>query len=166
MYQTIAVISMRKQLGLKKAVHIQKKILEQKETVRDARKSERYFTRNRKMSFQELLLYQLNIPKCSTQIGLNRFWQIIKKKGKPMSQQAFSKARDHYDHSPFEKMFRAVVEAQYSGEYEYETWNDLLVLAIDATGISLPNMRALREAFGVTGERQRRHRRWAAYFTM
>lgn len=142
---------MRKQLGLEKAVHIQKKISEQKETVRDARTSEKYFTRNRKMSFQELLLYQLNMPKCATQTGLNRFWHAIRKKGKPMSQQAFSKARDHYDHSPFEKIFRAVVEAQYGGEYEYETWNDLLVLAIDATRISLPSTNVLREAFGVTG---------------
>jgi hypothetical protein len=142
---------MRKQLCLEKAVHIQKTVSERRETMQDARTSERYFTRNRKMSFQELLLYQLNMPKCAAQTGLNRFWHTVRKNGEPMSQQAFSKARDHYDHSPFEKIFRAVVEAQYSGEYEYETWNGLLVLSIDGTRISLPSTDVLRATFGVTG---------------
>jgi hypothetical protein len=61
------------------------------------------------------------------------------------------KARSHFDHSPFEKMFRRIVWRQYRGEYEIDLWNDWKVFAIDGTAIALPNTRELRDIFGVSG---------------
>jgi hypothetical protein len=41
-----------------------------------------------------------------------------------MSQQALSKARSHFDHSPFELIFRDLVQQRYCGEHEIHLWHD------------------------------------------
>jgi hypothetical protein len=148
----MAVAKMERYIKLTSLAEINRVIAEAPGTLTESRASERYFTRKRKMNFKDLLWYLLNQPKCSTQTALNRFWETLGKKGTPMSQQAFSKARDHFNHTPFEKMFRAVVEEQYSGKYDPRTWNGLMLMAVDGTHISLPAVGELREYFGVTGK--------------
>ena len=51
-----------------------------------------YFTRKRKMTFGDLILYMLNSYNCSTQCGLRRFFATVRNQF-PMRQQSFSKAR-------------------------------------------------------------------------
>jgi hypothetical protein len=68
-----------------------------------------------------------------------------------MSQQAFSKARSHIDHSPFVTMFREVVSEVYSGEWGIGVWKGYQILAVDGSDIALPNMPNLLKAFGGTG---------------
>jgi hypothetical protein len=53
-----------------------------------------------------------------------------------MSQQVFSKARSHFDHTPFEAMFREVTEEQYRGEYDLEHWKGYQILAVDGSEIA------------------------------
>ena len=67
-----------------------------------------------------------------------------------MTQQALSKARTHFDHSPFLKAFYEVVNAEYNLDndsnlprrYGYK------FLAVDGSIISLPNLPELKKMFG------------------
>ena len=113
-----------------------------RKTLEDARLSPHYFTRNRKMSFQEILRYLISGCKMSTQACLNEFFEKIGK-NMHMTQQALSKARNHFDHSPFLKAFYALRDKEYSfvNEDNLKRLYGFLFVAID----DLP---ALREAFG------------------
>jgi hypothetical protein len=121
------------------------------ETMAEARLEPRFFTRNRKMSFQEIIMFILGGIHSSTQSALNRFLGKYLIPENIMSQQALSKARSHFDHSPFEKMFRACVEMRYCGEHEIGTLYDYHVLAVDGSSIALPDMPGLLKEFGGTG---------------
>ena len=73
-------------------------------TLEEARTETRHFTRSRKMPFARLLEYLLHGSKGATQSVLNEFLQGSEE-GIHMTQQALSKARTHFDHSPFLKAF-------------------------------------------------------------
>ena len=118
-------------------------------TLEEARTSPKYFTRRRKMPFARLLQYLLCGCKGATQAVLNKFFQ---RGGDTihMTQQALSKARSHFDHSPFMKAFYATVHAEYNLErdsvlprrYGYK------FIAIDGSVTALPNLPDLALAFG------------------
>lgn len=118
-------------------------------TMEEARTEARHFTRNRKMPFARLLAYLLHGSKGATQSVLNQFLQGLEE-GIHMTQQALSKARTHFDHSPFLKAFYEVVNAEYNlsndpnppRRYGYK------FLAIDGSVIPLPNFPELKKLFG------------------
>jgi len=118
-------------------------------TMEEARTEARHFTRNRKMPFGRLLEYLLHGSKSATQSALNEFFKG-QEEGSHMTQQALSKARTHFDHSPFLKAFYEVVNAEYNLDndanlprrYGYK------FLAVDGSVISLPNLPELKERFG------------------
>ena len=100
-------------MKLLKCAEILIAIFTAKKTLEEARFSPCYFTRNRKMSFQEILCYLIRGSKMSTQACLNEFFENIGKT-MHMTQQALSKARNHFDHSPFLKAFYALRDEEYS----------------------------------------------------
>ena len=118
-------------------------------TMEEARTEARHFTRNRKMPFGRLLEYLLHGSKSATQSALNEFFKG-QEEGSHMTQQALSKSRTHFDHSPFLKAFYEVVNAEYNLDndanlprrYGYK------FLAVDGSVISLPNLPELKERFG------------------
>ena len=73
-------------------------------TLEEARTEARHFTRDRKMPFERLLEYLLHGSKGAAQSVLNEFFQGLEE-GIHMTQQALSKARNHFDRSPFLKAF-------------------------------------------------------------
>ncbi len=97
-------------------------ILNAPATLTRARLKAEAFTRTRSMPFTEALKFMLDMSKNALQVRLNRFFKH-KNGGDPISQQAFSKLRANFDHSPFETMFRAAVAEEYSGRFEHELWN-------------------------------------------
>ncbi|MDR2528022.1 MAG: hypothetical protein LBD04_03250, partial [Synergistaceae bacterium] len=109
-------------------------------TLEAARLKSTFFTRNRKMSFPQILLFILKGINTSTQSALNRFFRIDPADGSSINQQALSKARSHFDHSPFEKMFRAVVEMRYCGEHAVRLRCGCRVPAVDGSAVALPGM--------------------------
>ena len=134
-------------MKIKGLLQILHQIIHAPETLLTARLSERYFIRNRKMSFTEVLCFFFDMRKTSLQTRLNLFFD-----GEPMiSEQAFSKARSHFDYSPFETMVRAVVAKEYSGDHVLPLWNGYHVFAVDGSYLWLPKNEELREAFGVRG---------------
>ena len=118
-------------------------------TLEEARTETRHFTRSRKMPFARLLECLLRGSKGATQSVLNEFFQGLEE-GIHMTQQALSKARNHFDHSPFLKAFYEVVNAEYNLDndanlprrYGYK------FLAVDGSIISLPNFPELKKLFG------------------
>lgn len=128
-------------------------ILKNPSTLIESRFSPRYFTRNRKMPFPKLLKYLLSMIKTSTQAALNVFFE---EENITMSQQALSKARSKFNHTPFLKLFIAVRNALYgeSNRPYLERFEDkYYLIAIDGSELALPNIPKLREKFGGTGSK-------------
>ena len=137
-------------MKLKQLIEILREIIYSLETLKKARTSERYFTRNRKMTFSMHLTMQFDLLKTTIQTRLNRF--LSRNGNQTMSEQAFSKARNHYDHSPFETMVRTLVETEYNNPEQLPTWLGYFLLAVDGTYLQLPKAEELREEFGTRGE--------------
>jgi len=120
------------------------------ETLGIARLNEKAFTRNRKMPFANAISFLLDMRKTTLQTRLNLYFQHTER-GNPISQQAFSKLRMNFDHSPFETMVRECVKKEYSGEYKLPLWCGFHVLAVDGSYLQLPRTDSLRSEYGVRG---------------
>ena len=118
-------------------------------TLERARLAPQYFTRKRKMPFHKILQYLLRGSKCATQAALNEFF-LHMGESIHMTQQALSKARSHFDHSPFQEAFNATVNAEYCLEKDslLKRMGGYKLFAIDGSIIALPNLPKLRETFG------------------
>jgi len=92
----------------------------------------------------------LDMRKTTLQTRLNLYFKTMES-GEPISQQAFSKLRMNFDHSPFEKMVRETIKTEYSGEYELPLFQGYHVLAVDGSYLQLPRTDELRQEFGVRG---------------
>lgn len=111
-------------------------------TLNESRLKPEYFTRNRKLPFEKLLKFLLSMHKTSSQSALNNFFE---NGGETMSQQALSKARSKFDHTPFSKLFDGVRDAFYGKEYldEMNKYHGKLIIAIDGSETVLPNLPTL-----------------------
>ena len=121
-----------------------------KDTLNTAKLQENAFIRKRKMSFASAVSFLLDMRKTTLQTRLNLYFKTTEG-GEPISQQAFSKLRMNFDHSPFEKMVREAVKMEYSGEYELPLFQGYHVLAVDGSYLQLPRTDKLRQEFGVRG---------------
>jgi hypothetical protein len=118
-------------------------------TKEEARKSAEYFTRNRGMSFSENVIFVINKGNATIQTELNRFFTNHKKEDESISEQAFSKARNHYNESPFVKLFKMTAEESYKeGSALSKTYRGYYLFAIDGTDIVLPQSPELRFKYG------------------
>ena len=139
-------------LSLAIAIAISASLMRADSTLNESRLKPQYFTRNRKLPFQKLLKYLLSMHKSSSQSALNNF---LEREGITMSQQALSKARSKFDHTPFLKLFTAIRDAFYGTEYinTLRKYNNKFIIAIDGSDTSLPNLPSLLEKFGGTGSK-------------
>ena len=96
------------------AIEITREIIYADSTLEESRFRPEYFTRNRLMPFYKLLRFLLSMYKTSSQTALNQFFE---KEEVTMSQQALSKARNKFDHSPFVKLYTAIQDAFYTEEH-------------------------------------------------
>ena len=105
-----------------------------------------YFTRAKKMPFQKLLHFLMLNRKTSVQAALDAYFQ---KEGDEthMSQQALSKARNHFDHSPFEKAFFALRDEDYNlaSDCSLKRFHRFKIFAVDGSMLALPNIQSLQE---------------------
>jgi len=121
-----------------------------KETLETARLSKKAFTRKRSMPFTNALHFMLDMRTTTLQTRLNEFFKH-NGGGGPISQQAFSKLRANFDHSPFESAVRGLVKEEYSGKHPLTTWNGYHVLGVDGAYLQLPRVEDLRLEYGVRG---------------
>ena len=137
-------------LSFAMAVAISASIMRAVSTLNESRLKPQYFTRKRKLPFYALLKFLLSMHKTSTQSALGNF---LERKGITMSQQALSKARSKFDHTPFLKLFDGIRNAFYSSEYidKLHKFNGKFLIAIDGSDTPLPNLPSLLKKFGGTG---------------
>jgi len=114
-----------------------------------ARKKDTYFTRNRKLSFEELVFFMLFSLKCSAASALRRFFTTI---AKPvfMTQQSLSEARSKITVAAFARLFELTVNTMT--EHCTNKWHGYRVYAIDGSKISLPTDGKLCDHFGALGK--------------
>jgi hypothetical protein len=115
-----------------------------------ARNRPQDFTRDRKMPFKTLILFMLNMTKCSIQTCLDRFFKLTGQEDVHMAQQSFSEARQKIKWEAFQDLFKTVVDHIYTGFDR--TWHGYRVSAIDGTKLQLPDDKELREHFGTVGK--------------
>ena len=119
-------------------------------TCRSARTRKNAFTRNRKMPLSKALSFLLDMRKTTLQTRLNLYFEQTKS-GDPISQQAFSKLRMNFDHTPFETMVKKTVLDEYSGKYDLPLFRGCHIFAVDGSYLQLPRADVLRNEFGVRG---------------
>lgn len=114
------------------------------------RTDERAFTRNRKLSFFNLLLFLLNQIKGSIQEELDAFVREgdqTQAEVVSISKAAFTKARRFLKPSAFIELNRQLV-SRLEAEHRLATWKGLRLLAVDGSKVTVPNTLAVRAHFG------------------
>ena len=108
------------------------------------KKRQEYFTRKRKISFKDIILFELGTLKKTLSLEIQDF---IKRTNKEeFSKQAYSKAREKVNPEVFKELNEDIVEGTYKGEHKrYEGY---VILAIDGSTVQLPNTKGVREIYG------------------
>lgn len=102
------------------------------------RVSEKYFTRLRCMSFVSIVILCLNFLRKSLQVEIDRYMELTDPEiEKPMSKQAFSKARHKISPDAFKEIYEISVETilENDGIGRYKGYR---IFAIDGTELQLP----------------------------
>ena len=115
----------------------------------EAKKREQDFTRNRKMKFEDLMLYMLLSLKNSTATALRRFF-VGMSMNVFMTQQSLSEARTKVNVWAFEELFSDTAETMI--DYCHKRWHGYRILAIDGTKIQLPTDKKLSAHYGALGK--------------
>ena len=128
-----------------------KNIIFSKDFLHHHRKSEKHFTRKRKLPFPTLIAFLVDLATGSYQNELNRFFRLLVPSDLPMkfvSKVALAKAR-------MKLGFKAFVELnEHLAEYFYQNmpinqWHGYNLLAVDGTLLRLPKIESIMKHFGV-----------------
>ena len=103
-----------------------------------------YFSRNGKMGFKDTMLFMMNMIKKSLQLEINNFFEIVLKRGLPVTKQAYSEARQKIEPKAFIELNDRINKVIYEECNEYELWNGYRVSAIDGSVLEIPNTESLR----------------------
>jgi hypothetical protein len=112
-----------------------------------SRLNQSHFTRDRKMSFEDIILCMLNLFKKDAQMEVEGFLKNVKETDMTMSEQAFLKARKKISPTAFIMLNDALVKDVYNDE-DYIKFQGYRLLAVDGTVVTLNNTKEQREAFG------------------
>jgi hypothetical protein len=115
----------------------------------NTRKSPRDFTRNRKLSFEELIYFVLQSPKTTISTGVRRFFKELER-SESMMQLSVSEAKAKLKWEGFEYLFRTSTVKPLV-QLNQETWNDYFIYAVDGSRIALPMDKKLLSYYGAVG---------------
>jgi hypothetical protein len=138
---------MKKSLALLSGVACTEKLINDITFMYESRTKSTYFTRNRKMSFQDIIVFTLNFVKKSLQLELDLFIKNFKGEAMTITKQSFSEARQKILPEAFIKIFYQIVEWYY-GTVEFKTYKGYRISAIDGSIVELNNSQKLRDAYG------------------
>lgn len=113
----------------------------------ESRISEKYFTRKRKMSFVGIMTFIINFLSKPLQDELDNYFEIIEN-GSRISQQAFSKARQHIKPEAFKKLFDITVNEVTKDFDSFKRFKGYRIFAVDGTELSLEPTKELVKHFG------------------
>lgn len=110
----------------------------------------KHFTRQRHLTFPNLVLFLLNQPNSALQTELDAFFQTLNDSAfetQVVTAQAFSKARQKLRASVFEAL-NGALHAQMDELGLHKTWQGLRLLAVDGSSMHLPLEDPLARHFG------------------
>ena len=108
------------------------------------------FTRKRKLPFDTLCLYLLNLVKGASQTELDEFFSVFHNKTEEMrfvTSSALSQARAFLKCTAFEELNSELIRNAESIGIS-ERWRKFRLLAVDSSALRLPDSDALRHFFG------------------
>lgn len=110
------------------------------------------FTRSRKLSFADFMLFLISGAKNSLQAELNRYLDMTNREDQTYSKQAFSQGRQRIRPEAFKELSDVVVRGVYT-QAVTKTWEKHHLLAIDGSRLNLPINPMLSQEFGeqITG---------------
>ena len=124
-----------------------KKLIHSKNFLERNRFDNKNFTRKRKMSFVQMIVFMLNLVKQTLQKELTHFIEIISKKDKNITKSAFSQSRMKLKHTAFIELNGVLLEDFYT-DNDIDLWRGFRLLAIDGVKLQLPNSPSIIEEFG------------------
>jgi len=135
-----------------------KEILLSPDFISRNRRSDKDFTRQRKLPFHLLFSFLINFVKGSYQDELDKFFQAIN--GYPVAKRvvtkgALAKARLKLKFEAFEELNRHLTKL-FEKVFTPKTWYGFRLVAGDSTTIRLPRINEIAEHFGVWNVRQGR----------
>lgn len=119
------------------------------------RTSPKHFTRQRRLTFVNTVVFLLQKTLRSIQTHLHAFFESLGQWSEAVTASAWCQARLKLGHTAFiELNEEAVIQTLYaaeSGSFAVRRWNGFRVLAIDTSLVRLPNTQALGQEFGWVG---------------
>lgn len=103
------------------------------------------FTRNRKLSFANVMAFILKTAKKSLQIECNFFAELMNEES--ITKQAMSKARAKIGVSAFQQLHRDLIKNHYE-DNPYDLWNGYRIFGGDGSTLQLPDEGDIPEFFG------------------
>lgn len=103
------------------------------------------FTRNRKLSFQDIIYFILGLPRKSLPTELDLFFE---KQGYSVSEQAFSKARYKISPQAFEDIFHMSTDI-FQFARQPKTWDGYRIFAVDGSDIAVDHNKNNAVEFGL-----------------
>ncbi len=113
------------------------------------KKDEKAFSRNRKLTFPNMMAFILRKSVKSLQNSLNEFYDEFNKDSETITASAFSQARQKLLHTAFiELNQKAVLDNIYNKTNEIKTYKGLRLLGIDGCKIRLPDSSEIAKEYG------------------
>ena len=136
----------RKKKKSKKFINYIRNQIYSKQFLESNRKSDKDFTRKRKLTFPKIILFMLNSIKKSLQKELTEFFLNFSNE-KNITNSAYSQSRMKLNHTAFIELNDGIVKEFYTDNI-FDLWNGFRLLAIDGSRLQLPLSLELIEDFG------------------
>ena len=136
----------RKRKKSKKFINYIRNQIYSKQFLESNRKSDKDFTRKRKLTFPKIILFMLNSIKKSLQKELTEFFLNFSNE-KNITNSAFCQSRMKLSHTAFIELNDGVIKEFYTDNI-FNLWNGFRLLAIDGSRLQLPLSLELIEDFG------------------
>ena len=136
----------RKRKKSKKFINYIRNQIYSKQFLESNRKSDKDFTRKRKLTFPKIILFMLNSIKKSLQKELTEFFLNFSNE-KNITNSAFCQSRMKLSHKAFIELNDGIIKEFYTDNI-FNLWNGFRLLAIDGSRLQLPLSLELIEDFG------------------
>ena len=103
------------------------------------------FTRDRKMGFSDIVLFNMNMVNKTMQKEINNYMKEVKNKQISYDKSAMSKARQKISPSVYDDLNSKLIDEIYEDKESVKLYHGLRILGIDGTDIELPNMGILKD---------------------
>lgn len=136
----------RKKKKSKKYINYIRNQIYSKQFLESNRKSDKDFTRKRKLTFPKIILFMLNSIKKSLQKELTEFFLNFSNE-KNITNSAYSQSRMKLNYTAFIELNDTIIKEFYT-DNDFKLWKGYRLLSIDGSRIQLPFSVEILESFG------------------